>query len=100
MDYIITTEHLTKKYKNFTSVNHVSLHIRKGSILWFSWPERGRQIHYHENAVGVDRSHKRQLLLIDGKQFPRASGFAILKRDRLFHRRAIFLRKSHRAGKS
>ena len=48
MDYIITTEQLTKKYKNFTSVNHVSLHIRKGSI-------------YGENAVGVDRSHKRQL---------------------------------------
>ena len=24
MDYIITTEQLTKKYKNFTSVNHVS----------------------------------------------------------------------------
>ena len=61
MDYIITTEQLTKKYKNFTSVNHVSLHIRKGSIYGFSWPERGRQIHYHENAVGVDRSHKRQL---------------------------------------
>ena len=30
MDYIITTEQLTKKYKNFTLVNHVSLHIRKG----------------------------------------------------------------------
>ena len=61
MDYIITTEQLTKKYKNFTSVNHVSLHIRKGQHLWFSWSERGRQIHYHENAVGVDRPHKRQL---------------------------------------
>ena len=38
MDYIITTEHLTKKYKNFTSVNHVSLHIRKGSIYGFLGP--------------------------------------------------------------
>ncbi len=28
MDYIITTEQLTKKYKNFISVNNVSLHIR------------------------------------------------------------------------
>ena len=54
MDYIITTEHLTKKYKNFTSVNHVSLHIRKGRIYGFLGPN-------HENAVGVDRSHKRQL---------------------------------------
>ena len=38
MDYIITTEHLTKKYKNFTSVNHVSLHIGKGSIYGFLGP--------------------------------------------------------------
>lgn len=26
MDYIITTEQLTKKYKNFISVNKVSMH--------------------------------------------------------------------------
>ena len=38
MDYIITTEQLTKKYKNFTSVNHVSLHIRKGSSYGFLGP--------------------------------------------------------------
>ena len=38
MDYIITTEQLTKKYKNFTSVNNVSLHIRKGSIYGFLGP--------------------------------------------------------------
>ena len=31
MDYIITTERLTKKYKNFISVNEVSMHIRKGT---------------------------------------------------------------------
>lgn len=35
MDYIITTEQLTKKYKNFISVNNVSLHIEKGSIYGF-----------------------------------------------------------------
>ena len=38
MDYIITTEQLTKKYKNFISVNNVSLHIRKGSIYGFLGP--------------------------------------------------------------
>ena len=38
MDYIITTEQLTKKYKNFTSVNNVSLHIRKGSSYGFLGP--------------------------------------------------------------
>ena len=42
MDYIITTEQLTKKYKNFTSVNSVSLHIRKGSIYGFSAPWCGK----------------------------------------------------------
>ena len=38
MEYIITTEQLTKKYKNFVSVNNVSLHIRKGSIYGFLGP--------------------------------------------------------------
>ena len=38
MKYIITTERLTKKYKNFVSVNNVSLHIRKGSIYGFLGP--------------------------------------------------------------
>ena len=37
-DCIITTKQLTKKYKNFTSVNNVSLHIRKGSIYGFLGP--------------------------------------------------------------
>ena len=60
MDYIITTEQLTKKYKNFTSVNMFRFIFARAAF-WFSWPERGRQIHYHENAVGVDRLHKRQL---------------------------------------
>ena len=35
MDYMITTEQLTKKYKNFTSVNNVSLHIRKAVFMAF-----------------------------------------------------------------
>ncbi len=35
MDYIIATEQLTKKYKNFTSVNNVSIHVRRGSIYGF-----------------------------------------------------------------
>ncbi len=61
MDYIITTEQLTKKYKNFTSVNHVSLHIRKGSIYGFLGPNGAGKSTTIENAVGVDHSHKRQL---------------------------------------
>lgn len=38
MEYMITTENLTKKYKNFISVNRVSIHIRKGSIYGFLGP--------------------------------------------------------------
>ena len=76
MDYMITTEQLTKKYKNFTSVNHVSLHIRKGSIYGFLG-RMGRQIHHYENAAGVDRPHKSSFT-IDGKQFP-TDRIAILK---------------------
>ena len=44
MDYIITTEQLTKKYKNFISVNNASLHIRKGSIYGFLGPNVPRYI--------------------------------------------------------
>ena len=69
MDYIITTEQLTKKYKNFTSVNHVSLHIRKGSIYGFLGP----------NGAGKSTTMKMLLgLTIDGKQFPQ-DRIAILK---------------------
>jgi ABC-2 type transport system ATP-binding protein len=38
MDYIIATEQLTKKYKNFTSVNNVSIHVRRDSICGFLGP--------------------------------------------------------------
>lgn len=38
MNNIVTTEHLTKKYKSFIAVNDVSLHIRKGSIYGFLGP--------------------------------------------------------------
>lgn len=77
MDYIITTEQLTKKYKNFTSVNKVSLHIRKGSIYGFLGP----------NGAGKSTTMKMLLGLtvpttgsftIDGKHFP-DDRIAILK---------------------
>ena len=38
MDYIISTDQLTKSYKRFTAVNHVSLHIQKGTIYGFLGP--------------------------------------------------------------
>jgi ABC-type multidrug transport system ATPase subunit len=38
MTYIIETKNLTKYYKNFTAVDNVSLHIKKGSIYGFLGP--------------------------------------------------------------
>ena len=51
MDYIITTEHLTKKYKNFTSVNHVSLHIRM-HIIYCRTVIQGDKIYLFATAAG------------------------------------------------
>ncbi len=63
MDYMITTKQLTKKYKTFTAVNNVSLHIRRGSIYGFLGPN------------GAGKSSTMKMLLgsftIDGKQFPK-----------------------------
>lgn len=77
MEYIITTEKLTKKYKQFVSVNKVSLHIRKGSIYGFLGP----------NGAGKSTTMKMLLGLtaptggsftIDGRHFPEER-LAILK---------------------
>lgn len=38
MENIIETKNLTKTYKGFTAVDHVSLHIKKGSIYGFLGP--------------------------------------------------------------
>ena len=63
MEYIITTEQLTKKYKNFVSVNKVSLHIRKGSIYGFLGPN------------GAGKSTTMKMLL--GLTAPTSGSFAI-----------------------
>ena len=77
MDYMITTEQLTKKYKNFTSVNHVSLHIRKGSIYGFLGPNGAGKSTTMKMLLGLTAPTKGSLT-IDGKQFP-ADRIAILK---------------------
>ena len=77
MDYIITTEHLTKKYKNFTSVNHVSLHIRKGSIYGFLGPNGAGKSTTMKMLLGLTAPTKGSFT-IDGKQFPQ-DWIAILK---------------------
>ena len=78
MDYIITTENLTKRYKSFTALDSVSLHIRRGSIYGLLGPN------------GAGKSTAMKLLLgltapsggtfrVDGLRFP-GDRQAILRR--------------------
>ncbi|NBJ94538.1 ABC transporter ATP-binding protein [Parablautia muri] len=69
MDYMITTEHLTKKYKNFVSVNNVSLHIRKGSIYGFLGPNGAGKSTTMKMLLGLTEPTKGNFF-IDGKHFP------------------------------
>ena len=69
MDYIITTKQLTKKYKNFTSVNNVSLHIPKGSIYGFLGPNGAGKSTTMKMLLGLTAPTKGSFT-IDGKRFP------------------------------
>lgn len=77
MDYIITTNQLTKKYKSFTSVNNVSLHIRKGSIYGFLGPNGAGKSTTMKMLLGLTAPTKGSFT-IDGKHFPE-DRIAILK---------------------
>ncbi|MCH3973005.1 MAG: ABC transporter ATP-binding protein [Oscillospiraceae bacterium] len=77
MDHIITTEALTKKYKNFTSVNNVSLHIRKGSIYGFLGPNGAGKSTTMKMLLGLTAPTS-GAFTIDGKHFPQ-DRVAILK---------------------
>lgn len=78
MEYIITTEKLTKKYKNFTSVNKVSLHIKKGSIYGFLGPNGAGKSTTMKMLLGLTTPTSGSFQ-IDGKQFPN-DRLTILKR--------------------
>ena len=69
MEYIITTEQLTKKYKNFVSVNNVSLHIRKGSIYGFLGPNGAGKSTTMKMLLGLTAPTKGSFV-IDGRHFP------------------------------
>lgn len=77
MNNIVTTEHLTKKYKSFTDVNDVSLHIRKGSIYGFLGPNGAGKSTTMKMLLGLTAPTK-GVFTIDGKQFP-ADRIPILK---------------------
>ena len=69
MDYIIATEQLTKKYKSFTSVNHVSIHVRRGSIYGFLGPNGAGKSTTMKMLLGLTAPTKGSFT-IDGKHFP------------------------------
>lgn len=92
MDYIITTEHLTKKYKNFTSVNHVSLHIRKGSIYGFLGPNGAGKSTTMKMLLGLTAPTKAALPLM-GNSFRRI-GLPFSKRSALSSKRRLSTRIS------
>lgn len=77
MDYIITTEQLTKKYKFFVAVGDISLHIRKGSIYGFLGPNGAGKSTTMKMLLGLTTPTKGSFT-IDGKQFP-ADRISILK---------------------
>lgn len=66
---MITTDRLTKKYKNFTSVDQVSLHVRKGSIYGFLGPNGAGKSTTMKMLLGLTTPTEGSFL-IDGKQFP------------------------------
>lgn len=77
MEYIITTEKLTKKYKRFVSVNNVSLHIRKGSIYGFLGPNGAGKSTTMKMLLGLTAPTDGSFT-IDNKHFPE-DRIAILK---------------------
>ena len=69
MDYIITTDQLTKQYKNFTSVSHVSLHVRRGSIYALLGPNGAGKSTTMKMLLGLTAPTKGGFT-IDEKRFP------------------------------
>ena len=77
MNYIITTEQLTKKYISFVAVNDVTLHIRKGSIYGFLGPNGAGKSTTMKMLLGLTAPTNGSFT-IDGKHFP-TDRIAILK---------------------
>ncbi len=77
MNNMITTSHLTKKYKSFTAVSDVSLHIQKGRIYGFLGPNGAGKSTTMKILLGLTAPTKGSFT-IDGKHFPE-DRLAILK---------------------
>lgn len=69
MDYIITTQQLTKRYRTFTAVNQVSLHIRRGSIYGFLGPNGAGKSTTMKLLLGLTAPTSGSFT-VNGKHFP------------------------------
>ena len=69
MDNMITTERVTKRYKNFTSVSNLSLHVRRGSIYGFLGPNGAGKSTTMKMLLGLTAPTEGRFT-IDGMQFP------------------------------
>ena len=78
METMIATEQLTKKYKNFISVDSVSLHIQKGSIYGFLGPNGAGKSTTMKMLLGLTAPTEGSFI-IEGKRFPN-DRMAILKK--------------------
>lgn len=66
MEYVLSTEQLTKKYRNFTALDNLSMHVEKGSIYGF---------------VGKNGAGKTTLIrLICGLQNPSSGSYTLYGR--------------------
>ncbi|HIU74699.1 MAG TPA: ABC transporter ATP-binding protein [Candidatus Pelethocola excrementipullorum] len=77
MSNIITTEQLTKRYKKFTAVDNVTLHVKKGSIYGFLGPNGAGKSTTMKMLLGLT-APSAGTFCIDGKHFPE-NRIAILK---------------------
>ena len=77
MKNMIETKNLTKTYKAFTAVDHVSLHIKKGSIYGFLGPNGAGKSTTMKMLLGLTAPTNGSFT-IDGKHFP-TDRIAILK---------------------
>lgn len=69
MQYMIATENLTKKYRQFTALEAVSLHIRKGRIYGFLGPNGAGKSTTMKMLLGLTAPTEGSFT-IDGMRFP------------------------------
>lgn len=76
-EYVIETNNLTKRYKNFVSVNNLSIHIKRGSIYGFLGPNGAGKSTTMKMLLGMSKPTGGDFM-IGGKRMPEER-IAILK---------------------